>query len=273
MSDQAAAGASVGAKQPKGRIAAENRYPVYDLNSALILARAVKEKGGNACTPDQLGGHLGYKNTAGGGFVGRVAAARAFGLIRTVQGHYETTPRAEAILYPVTDQARDQALRDAFLDIPLYRQIYERHRGNQLPQEFGMRNLLQTQYGVPPGDRVALAYRVMMDSADTAGFFRAHNGARTHLVDPVQGTPAYAAPLPQGTGQPKPNGGGGGGRGGGTGGREGRPLPKVIEGALELLPGGDAWDEQAMDDWFEFFKSALRLAYKVRKSETSVSDR
>src|SRR5947209_3464767 len=119
--------------QAKSRIPAENRYPVYDLNSALILARAVKEKGGNASTPEQLGGHLGYKNASGGGFVSRVAAAKAFGLVRTVQGHYEVTPRAEAIMYPVTEEARAQGLRDAFLDIPLYRLIYERHRGNQLP--------------------------------------------------------------------------------------------------------------------------------------------
>jgi hypothetical protein len=262
MSNEAQAAPASQTKPKVARVSADNRYPVYDLNSSLELAKAVKEKGGNASTPEQLGGHLGYKNTKGGGFVSRVASARAFGLIRTVQGHYEITPRAESILYRVTEEAKGQALRDAWFSIPLYKQIYERHKGTQLPEEFGMRNLLHTQYQVPSGDRVALAYRVMMDSAETAGFFRAH-GNRTHLVDPVQGTPGFIpTPPPPPTDTPFPKPGGGGNGGGGS-----RRFPKLIEGALEELPEEGPWAEADMEDWFEFFKSAVKRAYRVRRAD------
>jgi hypothetical protein len=239
---------------------------VYDLEASLAVAKAVKEQGGNACTVEQLAAYLGYKNTRGGGFVSRVAAAKAFGLIRTVQGRYEASPRAEAIMYPVTNDTRQQEIRDAFLGIPLYRQVYDRYRGVQLPEEPGMRNLLQTQYRIPAGGRAGLAYRVLMDSAETAGFFAANQGRRTHLIDPGLGarpavprtseggalpTPPGAVDVAAGT-EPKPRG----------------RYPKLIEGALELLPDEAGWDETSMDEWFEFFKSAVRMTYKSRRAST-----
>jgi hypothetical protein len=264
-------GAAVARTTKKQRVSAENRYPMFDLNASLLLARAVKEKGGNACTPEQLGGYLGVKNTTGGSFVGRVAAAKAFGLIRTVQGRYEITERAEAILYHVTDLLRDQALRDAFLAIPLYRQVYDRFKGQSLPQEFGLRNLLHTQYGIPSGDRVTAACRVMMDSAETGGFYRAHNGARTHLVDPVQGTPSYATP-PRDQGAPPDgdratlNGGGGGGGGNGSSGVGLPSRGKLLDGMWEELPADPQWDEESLGYWLDTFERLLRVRYKCPKS-------
>src|ERR1700738_4594307 len=176
---------SASAKEIRTRVTAENRYPVYDLNSSLTVAKAVKEQGGDACTVEQLGAFLSYKNTNGGGFVARIAATKLFGLVISDRGTYKITPRAEAALWPVSPAARLQALRDAFLGVPIYKQIYERFRGTQLPEEFGMKSLLRTQFQVPPGDRAALAYRVLMDSAEVAGFFTANQGRRTHLIEPV----------------------------------------------------------------------------------------
>ncbi len=263
-------------KQAKPRVSGDSRYPSFDLNSSLILARAVKEKGGNACTPEQLGGYMGVKNARGGSFVGRVASARMFGLIQTVQGRYQTTERAEAIMYPVTNQTRDQALRDAFLGVPLFRQVYERHRGQRLPEGLGMRNLLHIQYEIPSGDRVVTACRVMMDSAETAGFFQAHNGARTHLVDPITGAPAYATPRPTvpTTGEPGTgSGGGGGGDEGGGDDTDGGRVPHdighdaglqnldlALRGLLRLVPPrGDPWPDKKR--WSTIWASTLDLLY------------
>src|SRR5438445_13650614 len=97
MADEATA--STPTRPKANRVSGESRYPKYDLNSCLALAEKVKNGGGNDCTVEQLGGLLGYKNTSGGGFATRVANAKMFGLIETVQGRYRITPRAETILY------------------------------------------------------------------------------------------------------------------------------------------------------------------------------
>jgi hypothetical protein len=180
-----------GGRKGKPRRAPEHQFLIYDLNASLVVAKTIRESGGDSCSPDQLGAWLDYRNTRGGGFVARIYAAKAFGLIETVQGRYRITPRAEAILYEVTPQAKAQALRDAFLGVQLFRSIYDRYKGTQIPVELGMNNLLRTQYQVPP-DRVSTAYRVLMESADTAGFF--HQGRRTQLVEPIIGTP-QASPI------------------------------------------------------------------------------
>jgi len=175
----------VGARAKPTRVSSENRYPNYDLMSCVALAQKVKDEGGNRCTVEQLGALLGYRNTRGGGFATRVANAKQFGLIETVQGRYKTTPRAETILYPATPEERQEALVEAFLNVPLYRRIYEIHKGIRLPESLGMQNLLHREFLISAGERAVLAERVMMDSADQAGFFEATAGKRTHLTIPI----------------------------------------------------------------------------------------
>jgi hypothetical protein len=238
MADTAEAPA---AKKQRRRTPAEHRYPLFDLNSSLAAAKAVKERGGNACTAAQLAAFLDYDSSTGGGFVRRVTAARLFGLIEHTGGHYKATARAESILYPVTPQARRRALAEAWLSIPLFRRVYDQHKGIRLPEEFGMRNLLTTSYSVSGQVEASRVYRVMMDSAEFAGFFATNQGRRTHLIEPVYGAPEYAPP-PDEESKPKdhetPPAQGGGGGDGGTG--SGDPLVKnlhpALRGLLTLIP-------------------------------------
>src|SRR5438552_2198492 len=113
------------AKDKPRRVSGEARYPNFDLENCLAFAKAIKEQGGNSVTAEQLGGLLGYKNVRGGGFISRVAAARQFQLITTVDGRYRITDLAETILYPVTAESRQKAVRDAFFGVALYRQVFE----------------------------------------------------------------------------------------------------------------------------------------------------
>jgi hypothetical protein len=250
-----------GTKPKAVRISGDNRYPKYDLNSCLALAEKVKNGGGNDCTVEQLGALLGYKNTNGGGFATRVANAKMFGLIETVQGRYRTTPRAETILYPATPNERQQALVDAFLSVPVYKRIYETHKGQRLPEALGMQNLLHRDYQIPAGEPVILALRVLMDSAEQTGFFTATQGKRTNLVIPIMGasggTTLADTPPPDSNGRHN-GGGGGGGNGGNASGRG-----KLVDGVLDLLPEGDAWSEALMQDWLTMLTMALRVRYQV----------
>ena len=56
------AAASAATNTPKTRVPGDSRYPTYDLNSCLGLAKKVKNDGGNACTAEQIGALLGYKS-------------------------------------------------------------------------------------------------------------------------------------------------------------------------------------------------------------------
>jgi len=257
MSDQNQA--AVAAK-PRVRAAGENRYPVYDLNSCIALAKKVKDEGGNDCTPEQLGALLGYKNTNGGGFATRVGNAKMFGLIETVQGRYRITQRAETILYPATEGERQQMMADAFLAVPMYRRVYEMHKGQRLPEALGMQNLLHRQFQIPTDDRLTLALRVLMDSAEQAGFFRGTQGRRTNLVLPIitaSTGPGEAAPAER-----QGRNGGGGATGGGDGGGF-ITRGKLLDGMWEMLPSGESWSEAELQTWLKMLTMALRVRYRV----------
>jgi hypothetical protein len=132
---------------------------------------------------------------------------------------------------------------DAFLTIPLFKRTYEEFRGKELPPEFGMKNALRNQFGVVP-NRVDLAYRVLMESAEQAGFFETRMGAKTHLILPAfrPGTPmptalqeglSDAATESSGTDASGGGGSGEGGDGRGTGSAEMRMIRSPAANQLD----------------------------------------
>lgn len=265
--------ASPAAKKAPTRVTAENRYPVYDLTESLAVADAVKNRGGNLCSPDQLGGFLDYKSTAGGAFAQRVAAAKAFGFIETNQGKYRVTARGEKALAPVYPMDREQAFRDAFLAVPLYLRVFESHRGRSLPQGLGLQNYLKQTFGIPPRV-VPTAVKVLMNSAQQAGFFNATSGQQTHLIDPIVGE---VTGINQNPPPPPLTGGSGGGTagdgGGGTGSGGGLQvgLPshgKLLDGLWEELPEEQKWSPPELAEWLEMFQRALRIHYRLPKEQT-----
>lgn len=158
------------------------RYPAYSLADSVAAAEAIHKKGRGIATRDQLAAFLSYRTTNSGAFLTRLASARLFDLITTRDRDFVITPLAQKILMPVYEAQAKEALVEAFLTVPLFKAIFEEYRGRELPPEFGFKNLLITQYGLNP-TQAAGAYRVLMESAETAGFF-ATRGARTHLIMP-----------------------------------------------------------------------------------------
>jgi hypothetical protein len=267
MSDTAEATNQTKKKRaPATRVTAENRYPFFNLAKSVELAAAVQGPGGNVCTPEQLGGYLQYKNTNGGGFVARVAAAKTFGLIETNQNKYRITNRAQRILFPVRDSEKRQALVEAFLSVPTYRRIYDAHKGTTLPPEFGLQNYMRTEFGVPAA-RAQQAVSVLLASAETAGFFET-TGQRTQLIEPrIEGgaPPADQRPL-TGDDAIQQRRVGGGGHSGGNGGSGGTSRGKLVDGVIEMLPDADQWEEPLFKDWLELLEMTIRVRYKLPKT-------
>lgn len=195
----------------------EIRFPVYGLADCVIVAKAIYEKGGGIATSDHLAAYLGYKSAVNGSYISRIAAAKMFGLIVGPPNRMELTPLAQKILMPIQDTDPRQALIEAFLSIPLYKAVYDEYHGKELPQAFGLKNALRTRFGVTP-QRIDRAYRALMDSAETAGFFEVKS-SRTQLIIPNIQSSSRVAPQPSDESEHAERDAGGGG----DGGDDGRP--------------------------------------------------
>lgn len=212
--------------------------PYYDLASCEKVASAIHRDAGGSCERAQLAALLQYSGTKNGAFLTRVASAKAFGLIDQHGELLRITPRGAVIAAPLTSNDAQRARVEAFLNVELFRKVYEEFNGQTLPMIAGLRNLFASKYQLLP-DRVDPAIKIMLDSADTAGFFRATNGSRTRMVAPLLAP--VSEPANGGAGrvesgatvqehpEPKQRNGGGGNGGGGE-------IPPAILGLLTNLP-------------------------------------
>ena len=170
------------ARAPIGRSGITSPY--FDLATSLAVAQIIQQQGGGTSSPEQLAHWLGYKSTSSGTFMTRILAAnKHFGLIDSSGNKFSITERAKKILSPVMPEDAINAKVETFLSVPLFAKIYEQFRGTTLPPEVGLKNLLENTYKVLP-DRVAVAVRVFLNSAEQAGFFST-SGDRSKLIKPT----------------------------------------------------------------------------------------
>lgn len=226
-------------------------FPYGDLDASVEVARGIHNAGGNSCDNDQLAAQL-KMEAKGGGFRLRINSAQSFGLVTYERGgRVSLTNLGRAALDATTEK---KARMDAFLNVPLYKKVFEDFKGGALPPQAGLERAI-TVMGVGPkvADR---ARQVMLRSAKQAGFF---DQATDRLIKPIikdNGTPP--PPPPPGEEEDKNkhrNGGGGGG-----GGDELHPL---IRGLLETLPTpGGVWSAQERLDWLSMANSILKMIYK-----------
>ncbi|MDE0669081.1 MAG: hypothetical protein OXI48_08655, partial [bacterium] len=125
-----------------------------------------------------------------------------------------------------------------------------------LPPEFGLKNLLRNRFAVK-GTRLNLAHRVLMDSAEQAGFF-ATRGSKTHLIMPA----FHAAEDVAAQDSTPSDRGGGGPSGGGEGSSSGGEVPPTVSAPPEApsFNGRDA------------YLSALINVFEARGKEGDIQD-
>lgn len=170
------------AKKGKGsRPRSEVAFPYYNLDSAVEVAEKIHGAGGS-CTREQLAPIIGYSGVKNGGFLSRLGAARMFGLVDEVGGMVRPSQLAITIYAPVQATDAQRAKVEAFLNIELFRKIYERFKGQPLPTPQGLQNLLKNDFKVVPA-QIKNALRTMQESAESAGFFNA--AGRGRLVLPL----------------------------------------------------------------------------------------
>lgn len=161
------------------RVASTITFPYRDLEVGISVAQAILTAGGVPLTSEQLAGVMNLQ-AGSGNFVVKVATARIFGLVTNNQGRYELTDLGFSIVDK--DEKRWRGARAAaFLNVPLYKKVYEEFRGRQLPpRPHGLEQAF-VKFGVSQKQKDAA--RLIFDkSAQQAGFFAA---GPDRLIEPI----------------------------------------------------------------------------------------
>lgn len=225
-------------------------FPYMDLDTAITVARAFIANGGGAHTRDQLAGALG-QSPLSGAFIMKLSAARQFGLVDYIDGRFKLTDLGFSIVDK--SETREKAARvQAFLNVELYRKIYEEFKGKQLPpRPLGLEQTL-IQMGVAPKQK-ANARLAFDKSARQAGF---STFDPDRLIEPMLGTGSGDSPASQvvaAKGVPRPISFSGSGRVG---------LDPLIEGLLDRLPPpGEIWSQDKRKKWLQTFEANLEMIY------------
>jgi hypothetical protein len=236
-------------------------FPYHDINAAIEIARTILGKGAHPLSREQLAGALG-QNPSTGSFNLKVGAARMFGVIETVQGKYQLTQLGFAIAD--TDEARHRAAKvAAFLNVPLYKAVYDKYRGNQLPpRPHGLEQAF-IQFGIPPKQK-ANARQAFDRSAQQAGFFE---NSRDRLVEPIVGPSSYRRaqenePTDDHERSEQDHGVSG------LGGWDGPELDPLILALLRKIPEPtDPWPLASRARWLRTFAMNLTQIYQPAEGE------
>jgi len=127
------------------------------------------------CDDDQLAAWT-DQSVKSSGFRLQIATARMFGVIEGSSGRHRLTDMGRMIVDP--SQAREGKAR-AFLNVPLYKAVYEKYRGGVLPPSAAFeRDIVGLGVAEKQKDK---ARQVFERSATQAGFFEA---GKSKLVMP-----------------------------------------------------------------------------------------
>lgn len=241
-----------------GRARSTIDFPYIALDEAEKIAFGVHAVGFDSCEWNQLAARLNYA-PQGGGFRLRMLAAKVFGLVNYERGQVTLEPLGQRIIDPA--QARGAQV-EAFLTVPLYRQVFERLQGQVLPNAKAIEVLL-VQLGVAP-KQADKARQSLMRSARHAGFMD---------IAPDRLTRPPNAPLPPTAAQPAPGAP-----------QEVESLPTTdraencrpaaqnpfVQGLLEKLPAPDEqWAMTARVKWLQTAANIFDLIYSDQDEETA----
>lgn len=228
------------------------QFPYGDLDSAIEVAAALFDKAaGGPASQDQLVAYLGHTEPSGT-FRQKVSTAKIFGLVESA-GIGEV--RLTDLGFRIVDRVQERhAKADAFLNVELYRRLFEDFKGRMLPPRPAPLERTFENYGVASKQKDK-ARQAFERSAQQAGFFEQ---GRDRLI-----MPSGAGVHPPKERPEKPPLGGNGG--GGNGGEAGPPqLDPLIVGLLKRMPtpkkGG--WPVQDRARWLQTLAMNLSFIYE-----------
>jgi hypothetical protein len=228
-------------------------FPYMDLEDAVEVAKAVhRTTGSTPCQHDQLAAALNLSMNSSGYRV-RISTTKVFGLIDSDRG--SGAVKLTELGQMAADTVRErEAKAKAFLNVPLFKKIYEQNRGKQLPPAAALEREMAGM-GVAEKQKER-ARQVFQRSAEVAGFFDLD---KTRLIMPT-GISEVGAALPPAS-DPKPDadpefsgGNGGGGKN--------PDIDPIIRGLLVRLPkSGENWPKAKRKLWLQLLEGSFDLIY------------
>jgi hypothetical protein len=209
---------------------------------AIGIAQAIHNRYGTECAIDQLAAAL-NQSAKSGAFRLKVASARLFGITENERGKVRLTDLGREIVDPAK---RRRASSDAFLNVPLFKAIFEKYLTHNLPPALALERVM-ADLGVSK-KQTARARQALERSADQAGYFES---GRDRLVKPGNlGERSSTAEDGKGNAA--------GGRGGG-----GDEYDPFIHGLLNRLPKADSdWSMKDRVSWLQTAENVFKLIYK-----------
>ena len=229
--------------------------PLLHLGGCIEIVRAIHDLGGDRCEWDQIAAKLNHA-PRGGGFRNKMAASRAFGLLEYRRQDVTLTTLGLAILDP---QAEKAARVDAFLRVPLFRELFGSLRLAPLPTTKAIENKILS-LGVTKS-QAGRARQRFIRSATEAGFFEI---ASDRLVKPSLTKPAEPT---QGETQPA-DGEAKSDHDGTASTTERLDLPPTLESLLAKMPKSEG-DKLPWAQWLRAFVLMLSVEYPDRAEELS----
>lgn len=234
-----------GSNSDQGRQRSTIAFPYMDLNAALTVANAIHDHAGTGdCSLQQLSAWM-DQSIKSSGFRVQLSTARLFGIIESEGTEaYRLATLGRKIVDP---QKARKAMSDAFLNVPLFKKLFDNYSEGVLPPAAALeREIAGLGVAEKQKDR---ARQVFERSADQAGFFE---HGRNRLVMPA---------IKDGNAKPSSederNGNGDGGGDGPTG------LDPVIKSLVDKLPPPNSvWADPDRKLWLQILESSFKLVYK-----------
>jgi len=222
-------------------------FPYTDVDNTQEIVRGVHNVGGTSCTYEQLAAHLNAE-PKGGGFRLRVGGAKLYGVIEYERGG---TIRITDLGHRMIDPQQERAAKvDAFLNVPLFKRVFDEFKGRQLPPQAGLERAMRSfGVGVKVADR---ARQVMLRAAKQAGFLDLQPDRLT--LPPIKSE--KPADPPKKDEQKTGGGSGGGGR---------HPF---IEGLIQTLPEPNTpWSTKDRANWLNTAANIFKIIYQSDDAE------
>lgn len=174
------------------------RYPGVALEDSLELATLVDRRGLDGLTAGDIATAMGYTNIKTNTFSSRLSAARQFGLLALKDDGYTLTTLARSILHPVDPGDLPRLRRQAMLEPPLYKELFERFGGKRMPEPAILANVLYHDYDIIASAK-QVAAEAFLESARHVGLLGDDGVLRTpgsEAQAAAQQAIAAAAPAP-----------------------------------------------------------------------------
>ena len=140
-------------------------YPRRSLRYALKLAEAVASLGGK-CSVETCAESM--KKKVSGAFAALVSAAVKYGLVTSKSGQLAVTEQFNKYRLAYDEEEKRELLRQAFLNVPLFSQVFTRFRNGKLPPGDILTKILIREFGVNE-NRASAIHQYFIEGATESG--------------------------------------------------------------------------------------------------------